>query len=228
MKESDFYKMYIKKIANKGGIGGYVEHKKSGPVGNIVKRVESSLNKNTKILEIGTGTGVLASLLVKSGFSVTAIDIDERMLNIAKGCANYLNIRLNLRVLNAFELRQFYNEKEFGCVVSYGLMEHFSDEQIINLIKIQNYLAKLVIFCVPSSNISLKYQKKGNGTERYLDKRKWVEIIKKSGVKEYIFYGFGYGSKSKYSFIPQRCSFLNLTSRIFSRFAGFYEIWLLS
>ena len=46
--------------------------------------VSSYLPKHSKILDIGTGTGTLASLLSDRGYYVTGIDISENMLDIAR------------------------------------------------------------------------------------------------------------------------------------------------
>lgn len=222
----DFYGMYLEKITKKGGMLQYIRHKEKGPVGMMVRRITFNLDARARILEIGTGSGVLGALLAQNGFSVTAIDNDAKMLKMAKSCANILAADLECIVADAFMLGNQYAENNFDCVVSYGLMEHFSDEDIVKLIKLQKRLAKRVVFCVPSANIALRYQQKGNGTERYMHMSEWTKLLRDARIFNIKAFGFGYGEKSRYSFIPEVVGRNNLTSRMLASFAGFYEFWV--
>ena len=46
--------------------------------------VNTSINKNAVILDLGTGTGFLARIILKNGFNVLGLDLSKNMLAVAK------------------------------------------------------------------------------------------------------------------------------------------------
>ena len=50
----------------------------------IIKSNMPSVNKNIKVLDIGTGPGFFAILMASMGLDITAIDYNDEMLNKAK------------------------------------------------------------------------------------------------------------------------------------------------
>ena len=54
---------------------------------NYAKETEfliNFINQNDKIIDVGCGTGLHASLLQQNGFKVDGLDLNKEMLNIAK------------------------------------------------------------------------------------------------------------------------------------------------
>ena len=87
---------------------------------NILER-NLNLDKNSKILDVGTGTGFLALLLVEMGYSVVGIDISENMLSkaIEKVRSNgYENTEF---LIGDAETPPFDNER-FDAIVSRHLL----------------------------------------------------------------------------------------------------------
>ncbi|MBU4201771.1 MAG: class I SAM-dependent methyltransferase [Candidatus Altiarchaeales archaeon] len=64
---------------------------------NALKR-NLNLDKNSKILDVGTGTGFLSLLLAESGYKVAGIDLSEKMLSkaIEKSESNRLDIEFQV------------------------------------------------------------------------------------------------------------------------------------
>ena len=59
---------------------------------NIIKKyIIDNFDKNSKILDLGGGTGVLSSELIKMGYKVDMLDISEKMIDQAK--QKYKNLR---------------------------------------------------------------------------------------------------------------------------------------
>ena len=59
------------------------------------------INTNDKIIDIGCGTGVHASLISRKGFSIDCLDISKEMLDVAKTkldttfyCQDILNLNI--------------------------------------------------------------------------------------------------------------------------------------
>lgn len=59
------------------------------------KWIESKLPKEAKILDLGCGPGLYASLFSKKGYSVTGIDISQRSISYAKKKAIEENLQIN-------------------------------------------------------------------------------------------------------------------------------------
>ena len=78
-----------------------------------------------------------------------------------------------------FELN--YKKQEFDVSFSNGVLEHFSDEDIIKTLKKQMKIAKYVIVGIPTQYFDDSEAMYGD--ERFLKLNFWRQIIKKSGGK---------------------------------------------
>lgn len=77
---------------------------------------ELASQSNGHILEIGCGTGRIAVRLAESGFNVTATDLSNEMIEIARSKSTYLqNIEWGQADMKSFNLG-----KQFGLVISPG------------------------------------------------------------------------------------------------------------
>jgi|GEM_PF-1834098 len=69
----------------------------------IAKELVKIIKRNEKVLDIGTGTGILAILSAKKGAFVVATDIDRTSVKCAEYNAFLNNIELDMRVGSLFE-----------------------------------------------------------------------------------------------------------------------------
>jgi 2-polyprenyl-3-methyl-5-hydroxy-6-metoxy-1,4-benzoquinol methylase len=80
-----------------------------------IEILASSLNKNQKILEIGSGDGYIASLLkYKYGLNVIASDLEPRF-------PQYIN------VLKVDGQSTYFQDKEYDAIISLHVLEHIED-----------------------------------------------------------------------------------------------------
>lgn len=179
--------IYNKEIAKTDGYRKYLFSKlqEKKP---LLKCVIKYTKRSGRILEAGCGTGALSICLSKRGFRVTATDIDEKMLKIAKEINKYSPNKVILKKCNLFKLN--YPLNFFDVVFSHGVLEHFPDEDIISLLNIELKIAKTVIISVPSNYFREKDKMFGN--ERFLSRRKWEEIIGKTNGSVIEEFGFHY------------------------------------
>ncbi len=81
------------------------------------------INKEISVLEIGSGDGYGANLLSKTNASITALEIDEESVEIAKIRYNKPNIK--------FEIYDGYNinypDHSFDVIISFQVIEHIDD-----------------------------------------------------------------------------------------------------
>ena len=180
-KSSHWAEIYQKDIDKKGGNLPYVLNKinKKRKLINLVKKYS---DKN--IIECGSGTSVVSIYLATLGYNVTAIDIEDDVIKLAKSLAkDYYKAIDNSNPQIHFEKKTIfvlgYEKDSFDVAFSNGVLEHFSDDEIIQIIKQQLYVAKTVIVGIPTKYFDSSEAKYGN--ERVLELSYWRHLIKKAG-----------------------------------------------
>lgn len=133
--------------------------------------------KNKRVMEVGSGTGILSLKIATMGNEVIALDSDKDMISLSK--KYFLNEfkDANITYVNK-DIREYKSREKIDVIYSIGILEHYSDEEIIDLLNKQLKLADYVIFGIPTKYFDPK--KKMYGNERYLNIRYWKSLIKKS------------------------------------------------
>lgn len=180
-KNSHWGRIYQNDVDKKGGNLSYVLGKiiKKKKLINLIKK-----HANKSIIECGSGTSVVSIYLAALGYEVTAVDIEDDVIRLSKKLAkDYYNTlgdckpKLNFEKKSIFELG--YSKDSFDVAFSNGVLEHFTDDEIIEIIKQQLYIAKITIVGIPTKYFDAKEAKYGN--ERVLELSYWRKLIKKSG-----------------------------------------------
>lgn len=172
-----WYEIYIDEINEKGSISNYVNDKikTKKKLIDLIKKY----SPNKKIIEAGSGTGILSTYLASLGFDSVAIDIDKDILNLSKKIAKEYGAKNKPKFMVDSILKLNYKNKEFDVSFSNGVLEHFSDKEIIKTIKKQLKIANTVIVGIPT-----KYfddDEAMYGDERFLKLKFWREIISQAG-----------------------------------------------
>lgn len=180
-EKSNWGKIYQADVDKKGGNIPYVLGKinKKKKLINLIKKYA-----NKTIIECGSGTSVVSIYLASLGYNVTAIDIEEDVIKLSKKLAkdyfesiNDNKAKLNFEKKSIFELG--YKKDSFDVAFSNGVLEHFTDEEIVEIIKQQLFTAKITIVGIPTKYFSPKEAKYGN--ERVLELSYWRKLIKDAG-----------------------------------------------
>ncbi len=171
--------LYEKEILSSRSIDEYIKQKLS-----TKKKIIKLINKyasNKKIMELGAGTGVLA-LYISSLYNnkVDALDKDHDMISLSKKyfLSKFKNSNINY-LCN--DIRNINIKEKYDVCYSIGILEHYNDDEIIELINKQVFISKYVIFGIPTKYFD--EDKKMYGNERYLPLQYWRKIIKKSNCK---------------------------------------------
>ncbi|KAI4486922.1 hypothetical protein M0802_012207 [Mischocyttarus mexicanus] len=88
--------------------------------------------KNTKILDVGCGGGILSEPLARIGAEVTGIDSSSQLIDVAKKHAlldSDLLGRLNYLHTNVEDFKE-ENKEKYDAVVASEIIEHVSDPQL--------------------------------------------------------------------------------------------------
>ncbi len=131
------------------------------------------------ILECGAGTGKFSAYLASLGFDAYAIDLEPAMVEQAKQLSNNISPSNPVKAIQGDILHIPYENKKFSVTHSSGVLEHFSDEQIVEVINEQLRVADNMVFSVPSQY----FEKKMLGNERFLTREQWRKIISYSNAK---------------------------------------------
>lgn len=172
-----WYEVYLKDIEKKGTLENYVDDKIKNKkvLINLIKKY----SKKNKLIESGSGTGVLSTYMASLGYDVTGIDIEENILKLSKKIAKNYNSKNkpNFQKKNIFELN--YRKNTFDVSFSNGVLEHFTDEQIIDTLKQQMKIAEIVIFGIPTKYFN--QEEAMYGDERYMSYKFWRNLINNAG-----------------------------------------------
>ena len=98
----------------------------AGVYAQLVDRIQLELDSSDRVLEIATGTGLIALEISRHVSAVTAVDISEPMIRVARGKARSANIgNVDFQVQDACALA--FDDQQFDvCLVVNALhvMQH--------------------------------------------------------------------------------------------------------
>ena len=103
----------------------------------------SSIEKGAKILDIGSGTGILLSYFLETlPLSITAVDISDNMILRAK--QKYRDDRITFI---RGDIIEYTKEKDFNYLFLYSAYPHFKDKDKLfsHLLSLASYGGKIVI-----------------------------------------------------------------------------------
>lgn len=141
---------------------------------NLRENIVKETPERGKILEIGSGTGfcsIYLSLHDKKS-RVYAIDIDEQVLKYCRENIDFFGVNVIIQQGDMVNLN--FSDDYFDMTLSEGVLEHYSNSQIIQALNEQYRISSKAIFSVPG--------KKAKGIDCYSDERlltlkQWVEIV---------------------------------------------------
>ena len=216
--------VYKKQIHNKGGLLSFILSKEKRSTGALIRRLKNELEPHSRILEIGTGTGAIGALLTSYGFDVTVVDNDREMIEIAKKSFKLFGDPRKVYLMNADKVVENFGKNSFDCVITHGMLEHYSDTEIISHLKLQLEVAPLAVCIVPIKSLSNEYRLRGFGDERYLSTSFWKTLLNENFHIKYVF-GFGFKETNIPAFFEILFK-INIMEKILAPLSAFNEFWI--
>ncbi len=174
----DWYDLYQEEIRLKKNLKSYVNYKiknKHKLINLIIK-----YSNNKKIMEAGCGTGIISTYLSSLGYDVTEVDNDDKILGLAKMISkDYIKGNLPKFVKKDI-LKLDFDANSFEVIFSNGVLEHFSDEHILKILKLQLKQGKYVIVGIPTNFFD--QEEAMYGDERFLPLKYWRNLFYKVGA----------------------------------------------
>jgi len=183
-------------------------------VDKTIKLINNLNLKKTKILEIGTGSGCISIALKKNlDCNITAIDISEKALNVAK--KNAINNNVDINFIEA-DIHNFKMEEKYDVIISNPPYVPF-DGKIDEKIK---YEPDIAIYAPDKGLYFYKLildKIKNNLKEKYLiafeigdnEGKEIIEYTKKVLPKSFIKFEKDYNNYDRYIFISSEEEILN-------------------
>ena len=107
--------------------------------------------KNKHILDVGTGTGQYCIELALRGAKCIVIDKDPESIKLASRIAgDYETDKCRFWEMDLFDVSKAEHD-DYDIVLSMGILEHFSDKEIVSMLKEMGKLGKYVVVGVPYS-----------------------------------------------------------------------------
>lgn len=160
----------------------------------IVEYIDKLLSQTTKsftsVLEAGCGSGK-GSLLLKSNVNLTLVDISQEALNLAQFLAKKLNKNNEIKYIQANLFDLPLQNNSYDLVWNAGTIEHYSESEIISLIKEMTRVTKVggyLIIGVPNPK-SLAYKK--------------AAILGSSFGRHWLRFIHGYRNNSEKTYCPE-------------------------
>jgi SAM-dependent methyltransferase len=88
-----------------------------------------------RILEIGCGTGASTIALAEQGCKVTAVDVDNESIGIARERCRKLGLEVEFVVANATDVPRVLGGRKFDFIIFYASVEHMTHEERIAAIR---------------------------------------------------------------------------------------------
>lgn len=150
---------------------------------DFIQAIARFVKPGDKVLEIGSGTGVLCFPLAQGGVKITSIDNDPGVLKMALINSAVLGADIEYQEADAFHLP--FADREFRLSFSLGLLEHWTDKEIGKLIAEHQRVADVVVVGMPIAG----HTGEELGNERYLTMEEWEQLLKPMGACEGVTYG---------------------------------------
>jgi|SRR3989344_962599 len=142
--------------------------------------IRKYIKPKSSILECGCGPSRTAISIAFNGFQVTAIDREKQMIKFAKENVAVAGVNIKFEQLDFYKIVERYGENSFDCITHQGVLEHFPENEIKKVLKIQLKVAPRIIFSVPiNSNFNKNKYFQDNIYRNLWSKEKWLDDILK-------------------------------------------------
>ncbi len=104
--------------------------------GNVVPWLDQAMPlQGARVLEIGCGTGSATVALAEQGARVTAVDVEESSVEVARARCERYELDVTFSVLNATQVGERFSGERFDFIIFYASLEHMTHEERLAAMK---------------------------------------------------------------------------------------------
>jgi len=151
----------------------------------FVEELARLVKAGDRVLEVGSGSGVMGWPLAQAGCKVVSLDNDRDILYMAGINIGLLDAGIELKEGDAFNL-PFENDS-FNLAYSEGLVEHYEDDEVRAILREQLRVSPVVVMGVPL----LGCRDIAFGDERWLTADEWDAILTNFWIARSVVYNDG-------------------------------------
>lgn len=149
-------------------------------------KIKQYAEPGSSILETGIGTAVESIYLSHLGYQVYGIDNDAIIIKRAIKLNKKLEAKASFIQMDIFHIG--FKDKSFDVVFHQGLAEHYSEKEIVAILREQLRVGKIIIFSIPSDKFSLRspgVSPEGIfGNENFWSLKRWQRILRDFKILE--------------------------------------------
>lgn len=155
---------------NVSQVGEVVQNLRSGFLSVQSQEIIKLIPAHASVLEIGSGSGQSSLNLAMNGIKATVLDYEQQCLDLTLAAAKELDVDITAVLADAEKPLPF-KEDQFDYIFHAGLLEHYSAEERVALLKTWRPYSKIMISMVPNA-ASIAYRTgksimERNGTWEY-------------------------------------------------------------
>ncbi len=136
----------------------------------VINYVFSFINTNSKVLDLGCGTGIATRQLKLKIKNICGSDIDKKMIEVAKKNDDKINYYINSC------RKMFFKNKEFDTITSFGAFHWFYDSK--SVVETKRILKNKGIFIVINKNEVGDFKNNFRKTIEKITNKKLPERVK--------------------------------------------------
>ncbi len=163
---------------------------------NVIDVINQYIPKNSQLLEFGCGTGNLAYLIAKDGYTVLGVDISERFIDYAKKAYTEETQYLAFKTVDFGKLP--FNDNSFDCIYTCAVLEHCYDVDKI-LLDINRLLRPGGYLIIATPNLLSPFTRLSLVMKRIVGKRKRFHLY---GTPSFLIKSIWYSFKKAMSKTP--------------------------
>lgn len=124
-----------------------------GYMAPVLDRIRARLPVGSRIIELGCGAALHASLLASWGYRLTVTDNDPQIVELARETSAEFAQAMEILQVDATEIPGHF--RGYDLIYSLGLVEHFDRDVTVELLRQQSQVASEVMAVVPSRHTRL-------------------------------------------------------------------------
>jgi 2-polyprenyl-3-methyl-5-hydroxy-6-metoxy-1,4-benzoquinol methylase len=168
---SKWSKLYEEQASKAGSLSAFIEQKILSKK-KLIDIVMKYCPRNGRILEAGSGSGITTIYLAQAGYRARGVDADVDMVKFARSLAA---AQSSAALFEVGDIRTLDGIGRFDVIFSNGVMEHFSDSDIITIVDRHLSLSDHVVISIPSDFFS--DDQRMYGDERFMSVNRWRQIF---------------------------------------------------
>jgi len=128
--------------------------------GSVVPWLDQAMRlRGARVLEIGCGTGSATVAIAEQGARVTAVDVEEPSVEVARERCKGYGLDVTFSVLNAAQVGERFSGEHFDFIIFYASLEHMTHEERLAAMKCTwEMLPKGAFWCVVEAPNRLWYR----------------------------------------------------------------------